>query len=594
VRFTPAALPAALASLQLTSDSATPVADVTLRGEGAGAAQLSVSSNSLHFGTVATHTTERRQILVSNPGNLPLHFTAAPAVSGAAAFAAGQTNCGAVLAAGASCAMEVSFGSATPGTFAGALTIEAAAAQSPQTVALSGTAFNPVSLGAATLPEGRLGRAFGPFDFRTLLSVSNESTPDLTLASWQVTAGALPAGLSLDAATGVLSGTPTQLTAGQDFTVAATYRNNQGQQVFTIRVGEGLLQAVQVEAGEGHTCALTPAGAVMCWGANGAGQLGDGTTTSRRTPVQVVGLSSGVVRISAHSGHTCALTNAGAMLCWGDNSRGQLGDGTTTNRSAPTHPAGLSSGVADISAGFWQTCAVTTGGQGLCWGDGNMAEIPAGATSRRLPYPVVGLGADVASISAGWYRACAVTVAGRALCWGWNDRGQLGDGTLTARHTATQVFGLSSGVASISAGTGPTCAVTTTGRALCWGTNIEGAVGDGTTADRRWPTQVSGLTEGVVGISAGAHHVCATVSGGQLLCWGRNSFGHLGDGTLVNRPIPTQVLGAESGFAGVSAGGSHTCASTSAGTLRCWGGNFSGELGDGTTTNRTTPVPVSD
>jgi hypothetical protein len=413
-------------------------------------------------------------------------------VSGAEAFAAGQTSCGAALGAGQSCVAEVTFSPTQVGSFAGALVLEALAAGSPQNVALWGSAFNPVSLGAATLPAGRLGRAYGPFDFRTLLSVSNESTPDLVLASWQVTAGSLPAGLSLDAATGVLSGTPTQLTAGQDFTVAATYRNNQGQQVFTIRVGEAVLEAVQVSAGGRHTCAVTPAGAVKCWGRNAEGQLGDGTSVNRSVPTQVVGLTSGAASVSVGGNFTCAVTTAGALLCWGHNNFGQLGDGTTTQ--------------------------------------------------RNIPVAVSGLGSGVASASAGMHHTCAVTAAGALRCWGLNSNGELGDGTTAQRHTPVTVSGLGSGVAGVSAGAGHTCARTSAGAAWCWGQNADGQLGDGTTAARSIPVAVSGLGQGVTSVSASGWHACAMTTAGDLRCWGRNGHGQLGDGTITNRSTPVSVV----------------------------------------------------
>ena len=138
-----------------------------------------------------------------------------------------------------------------------------------------------------------------------------------------------------------------------------------------------------VAAGHNHSCALTSAGAVWCWGDNGFGQLGDGTTSDRTAPVAVSGLGSGVVAVSAGYGYTCALTSAGAALCWGVNSVGQLGDGTTTNRSTPTTVSGLGSGVAAIDAGDSHTCAVTSAGAVLCWGVNTFGQLGDGTTTDR-------------------------------------------------------------------------------------------------------------------------------------------------------------------------------------------------------------------
>jgi alpha-tubulin suppressor-like RCC1 family protein len=559
----------------------------------AGGPELVLSTHSLNFGNVATNTTEKRQVLVTNPGTGTLNFTAAPTVTGASAFGSGLTNCGATLAAGEGCLVEVSFSPTSVGSFSGSLAVSASVPNSPQNVALAGTAFNPVSLAAATLPVGRVGQPY-TFDFKTLLNVSNETTPNKSLATW-TGSGSLPEGLSFNPTTGVLSGTPTATHPGASYTVTGTYKNNQGQQVYTIVVNGVTLEAVQISAGFEHTCAVTRAGAAYCWGRNTYGQLGDGTIDARLTPTPVVGLSSGVASISAGHSHTCAVTTAGAAYCWGLNGNGQLGDGTTTRRSTPTPVVGLSSGVASISAGFSHTCALTTSGAVLCWGHNSYGELGDGTTTYRLtPMPVVGLSSGVASISVRVHaqHTCAVTTAGAAYCWGSNYYGQLGDGTKTNRLTPTPVVGLSSGVASISAGGNNTCAVTTAGAAYCWGLNGSGQLGDGTKTNRLTPTPVVGLSSGVASISAVHLHTCAVTTAGAAYCWGHNSYGEVGDGTTTARSTPTPVAGLSSGVASISAGNKHTCALTTAGAVYCWGGNGTGQLGDGTTTQRYTPVPT--
>ena len=191
-----------------------------------------------------------------------------------------------------------------------------------------------------------------------------------------------------------------------------------------------------------------------------------------------------------------------------------------------------------------------------------------------------------AAISAGTNHTCAVTSAGPVECWGYNAHGELGDGTTTERLIASDVSGLSSGVVAISAGASHTCALTSAGAVKCWGYNGYGQLGDGTTTNRLTAVEVSGLSSGVVAISAAGSHACALTSAGAVTCWGDNAYGELGDGTTTNRSVPVAVSGLSSGVVAISAGYQHTCALTSAGAAKCWGFNAHGELGDGTTTNR--------
>ena len=362
----------------------------------------------------------------------------------------------------------------------------------------------------------------------------------------------------------------------------------------------GLTSGVaSVSTGSSHTCAVTTSGGLKCWGWNQYGQLGDGTTTDRSTPVDVSGLTSGVASVSTGSFHTCAVTTPGGLKCWGRNTDGQLGDGTTTQRSTPVEVTGLTSGVSSVSAGWDHTCAMTTSGRLKCWGFNRDGQLGDGTTTQRsTPVGVTGLTSGVASVSTGFSHTCAVTTSGGLKCWGWNRDGQLGDGTTAERSTPVDVTGLASGVASVSAGRGHTCVLTTSGALKCWGSNGYGQLGDGTTIARSTPVDVTGLTSGVASVSAGGYftlweHTCAVTASGGLKCWGRNRDGQLGNGTTTDRSTPVDVTGLTSGVASVSAGGSHTCAVTASGGLKCWGRNFYGQLGDGTTTDRSTPVDVT-
>lgn len=187
-----------------------------------------------------------------------------------------------------------------------------------------------------------------------------------------------------------------------------------------------------IAAGAFSTCAVSGSGAAKCWGFNSSGQLGDGTTTTRLKPVAVKRLSSGVEAISAGGFHTCALTTGGAVKCWGANDDGQVGDGTGAPRLRPVQVVGLGSGVAAISSGVVHTCAVTDAGSATCWG------LPYGDE----PDDVTGLSSGVAAVSSGLYHSCAVTDAGVVKCWGENRRGALGDGTTTDSWTPVDVVWL--------------------------------------------------------------------------------------------------------------------------------------------------------
>jgi len=303
------------------------------------------------------------------------------------------------------------------------------------------------------------------------------------------------------------------------------------------RINNGLVcGALQISAGGYHTCALTSSGGVMCWGDNNYGQLGDGTTTDRSTPVDVVGLSSGDTAIATGGYHTCALTSSGGVRCWGRNHYGQLGDGTTTNRTTPVDVVGLS-GVTAIAAGVYHTCALTSSGGVRCWGFNFYGQLGDGTTTthRTTPVDVVGLSSGVTAIAAGGYHTCGLTSSGGVRCWGQNTYGQLGDGTTTDRSTLVDVVGLSSGVTAIAGGGYHTCALTSSGGVKCWGQNVYSQLGDGTTTDRYTPVDVVGLSSGVTAIAAGVYHTCALTSSGGVKCWGYND-------QLARLDLPPELL----------------------------------------------------
>ena len=309
--------------------------------------------------------------------------------------------------------------------------------------------------------------------------------------------------------------------------------------------------------------------------------------------MDVSGLSSGVTAIAAGGLHICALTTGGGVKCWGYNGYGQLGDGTMTQRSIPVDVSGLTSGVVAIAAGGHHTCALTTGGGVKCWGLNGSGQLGDGTTTQRsIPVNVSGLGSGIVAIATGWSHTCALTTSGGVKCWGLNSDGQLGDNSTTNRLMPIDVSGLSSGMAAIATGDYHTCALTSSNGAKCWGNNSYGQLGDGTTTQRNIPVNVSGLSSGVVAIATNPSHTCAVATGGGAKCWGLNGSGQLGDGTTTQRNIPVDVSGLGSGVAAITAGWYHTCALTTSGGGKCWGSDSNGQLGIGTITYRTTPVDV--
>ncbi|MCX7556568.1 hypothetical protein OS187_06990 [Xanthomonadaceae bacterium JHOS43] len=423
--------------------------------------------------------------------------------------------------------------------------------------------------------------------------------------------------------------------------------------LLALPVGAGLLplsDVVQVSAGLAHSCAVTGNGAVRCWGSNEYGQLGDGGSTDRNTPVQVSGLDSGVQQVGVGRDHSCALTGSGAVLCWGRNEFGQLGDGTTTQRLLPVPVSGLSGGVQAIGVGGSFSCALNASGAVLCWGGNTFGSLGDGSTSQRsVPGLVSGLSTGVAAISTGNAHACAIVATSGALrCWGYNAGGQLGNGSTESQVVPATVSGLGGGVATVAAGVLHTCAtLAATGAARCWGNNFRGQLGDGSFVNRTLPVDVSGLSgnvvrlgighyhscaqltdgtvrcwgdnyhgqlgigagshgqptsaalpglDGIVSLAAGHHHACAVASDGMARCWGANNRGQIGMGETAlpgYGRMPTDVLGLTSGVVALTSGSEHSCALTVGGAVKCWGRNLHGQLGDGSRVRRFSPATVT-
>ena len=298
-----------------------------------------------------------------------------------------------------------------------------------------------------------------------------------------------------------------------------------------------------ISAGFSHTCALTSSGAIHCWGYNLSGQLGNGSITNSSTPVPVVGLSSGISAIATGGSYTCILTSSGAVHCWGENWFGQLGDGSTVNSRTPVPVVGLTSGVSVISTGSAHTCALTASGDTYCWGYNGNGQLGDSSTIHSsIPISIAGLSSGVSAIDTGHKHTCVLTSSGAVHCWGLNDNGQLGNESTTYSSTPVPVVGLPTDVSAIATGHKHACALTSSSTVYCWGLNDNGQLGNMPTAYSRIPVPVMGLPSGVLAISAGGNHTCALTSGATAHCWGLNDNGQLGDGSITNSNLPVPVV----------------------------------------------------
>ncbi len=341
-------------------------------------------------------------------------------------------------------------------------------------------------------------------------------------------------------------------------------------------------------AGSIHSVFLKNDGTVWAWGSNNYGQLGDGTTAERHTPVS--GLT-GVTEISVGSGsvHSLALKSDSTVWAWGYNYYGQLGDGTIIERHTPVPVSGLTD-VITIAAGSHHSLAVKSDGTVWAWGSNQFGKLGNGTIiDSSTPVQVSDL-TGVTAVAADLFHSLALKSDGTVWAWGSNF-GRLGDGTTTERHTPVQVIGLTA-VTAIAVGMNHSLALKSDGTVWAWGSNANGQLGDGTTTQSLTPVQVIGLTTDVIAIAAGSYHSLALKSDGTVWAWGSNTNGQLGDNTIIERHTPVQVSNL-TGVTAIAGGYYHSLASKSDGTVWAWGSNASGQLGDGTITESHTPVQVS-
>lgn len=389
-----------------------------------------------------------------------------------------------------------------------------------------------------------------------------------------------------------------------------------------------------MSAGSNHACAVRTDRTVWCWGDASVGQLGDGTfgdggSQIRSTPVQVLRGSrslEGVVKVAAGGSHTCAIRDDARVLCWGNASTGQLGNGQSgPGMNRPTavivrRGTRHLTGAVQVAAGGLHSCVLRSDRSVWCWGDDTYGQLGDGTTGdgnhvRSTAVRVrrgSGYLEDAVSIAAGSAHTCAVTRDGSAWCWGAGNAGQLGDAASGPMHHRTKAARVRRGsgyltkVSGIAAEYLHTCARRTDGSAWCWGYGEHGQLGDGQVPKlnqiRTKPVQVlrgSSVLTGVTGIAAGAGHSCARRRDATAVCWGYDVSGQLGDGTTgdPDRHLRLKAVrvvrtsGPLTGVRQLDAGDSYTCALRTDKAVWCWGSNSSGQHGRGTNDDDPHPYP---
>ncbi len=384
-----------------------------------------------------------------------------------------------------------------------------------------------------------------------------------------------------------------------------------------------LTGVAKIVPGYEHTCARMTNGTAKCWGKNDQGQLGDGTFIDSYTPRNVKGSSgtgvlSGIVDLVAGDYHTCALMADHTARCWGRGASGQLGDGSLTARNLPrtvrsASGSGSTTSIAHLRAGSQHTCAVLTNGTARCWGANSLGALGDGSTSNSsLPRTVqsVATGStlhNVVDAALGFYHSCFLIGDGTARCTGYNGFGQLGNNSTADNTRAVAVAGgsgsgVQTGIVNLQSGYNHLCALLNNGTARCWGYNVSGALGDGTTTERHVPRTVensagTGALSGVSAIAASDTRSCALFPSGRAQCWGSNYSGALGDGSTAQRTRPRNVKNSTGSaplvnIGQIGLGSQSSCARMTDATARCWGANNAGQLGNGNTVEAHLPVVV--
>jgi alpha-tubulin suppressor-like RCC1 family protein len=362
----------------------------------------------------------------------------------------------------------------------------------------------------------------------------------------------------------------------------------------------GCPAVTQLSLSQTYSCALLMNGQLRCWGANTAGQLGDGTTMGRTRPT--LSLATGLVQVSTGYEHACGRRMDGTVWCWGHGTSGQLGNGAMVDSPTPVQVQGITNAI-DVAAGQLASCALLADRTARCWGRGEDLGNNSLANSAT-PVTVMNL-SDATDLSMGFtatrgsnsQTTCALRTNGAVRCWGYGMAGQIGNGARSSVRVPTDVTGISTARA-LNVGGSHVCVVLMDNTVRCWGDGISGQLGDGTQETRDAPVAVTGLAN-VRSLALGDRFSCAVTADGSAQCWGEGGRAQLGRGVIppvgMNRfvtPAPVVVL---RDIVLMAAGEEHACAFTRDGVTRCWGDNGEGQLGDGNATlleRFPTPLPV--
>lgn len=329
-------------------------------------------------------------------------------------------------------------------------------------------------------------------------------------------------------------------------------------------------------------------------GDNTNGQLGNNTVTGSSRFVQTVDLAVTWKQVENNYSSTLAIKADGTLWGTGRNTEGELGDNTRTHRSSPVQTVAFGTNWKTIAKGVSSTAAIKNDGTLWCWGDNSNGELADNTTTKRSsPVQTVSFGNNWLQVSMGYRHVGAIKQDGTLWMWGYNAYGQLGDNTLVHRSSPVQTVAGGSNWKQVSCTDRNTAAIKTDGTLWAWGANAYGQLGDNTIVDKSSPVQTITYSGNWKQVSFGYAHVGASKTDGTLWFWGKNSNGQLGDNSITSRSSPVQTVAYGTNWKIVDCGNTHTAAIKNDGSLWTWGGNASGSLADGTTTDRSSPIQTA-